>query len=122
MKESCSQNGQLFFLQMAYKKNTYRNYRSSKAVSLKDAINQFFKANHLDKRFTETSIPLIWQEMMGETISSRTLKIFVNDHELFIKLSSAPLKNELMMSKNKIIERMNQEIGEEGYIREIRFL
>jgi hypothetical protein len=107
---------------MTYKKNTYRNYRSSKAVSLKDAINEFFKANRLEKRFTETSIPIIWKEMMGETISSRTLKIFVNDHELFIKLSSSPLKNELMMSKNKIIERINQEIGEQGYIREIRFL
>lgn len=114
---------QLFFFIMKYKKKySFGSARSTKATSLKDAIDLFFKTYKLDKRLVETSIPLIWKNVMGEMISSRTLKIFVNDHQLFIRLSSAPLKNELMMNKSKIIERMNEEVGEEGYITEIRFL
>ncbi len=108
---------------MNYKKKySFGSTRSTKATPLKDAIDLFFKTYKLDKRLVETSIPLIWKNIMGEMISSRTLKIFVKNHELFIRLSSAPLKNELMMNKSKIIDRMNEEVGQEGYIKAIRFL
>ncbi|MCP4522394.1 MAG: DUF721 domain-containing protein [Cytophagales bacterium] len=96
--------------------------RTHKAMPLAEAINLFLRSYRLDKRFVESKIPLIWKNTMGEVISSRTTKIFVNDHYLYLKVSSAPLKKELMMNKDLLIAKINKEVDIQGFIREVRFL
>jgi hypothetical protein len=49
---------------------------------------------------------------MGKTISNYTDKIEIINSTLFIYTSVAPLKHELTYQKSKIIERVNEELGE----------
>ena len=49
---------------------------------------------------------------MGKTIAKYTDKITIINQVLYIQSQVAPLKNELMYQKAKIIERVNEELGE----------
>jgi hypothetical protein len=49
---------------------------------------------------------------MGKTIAKYTDKIEIINQTLFISSTVAPLKNELLYQKEKIIERVNEALGE----------
>jgi hypothetical protein len=49
---------------------------------------------------------------MGKTIANYTDKIEIINTTLFISTNIAPLKNELIYQKTKIIERVNEALGE----------
>jgi len=75
----------------------------------------------LDSKYTATLIKSSWEKLMGRPIASRTSQISLNNGKLRVKLTSAPLKNELNMSKSKILAMLEEEFGE-GIIREIVFI
>ena len=56
---------------------------------------------------------LKWYEMMGPTITKYTKSINLRKTTLYITIESAALKQELSFSKEKIKDRMNEELGEE---------
>ena len=53
-----------------------------------------------------------WEKIMGKTIAKYTDKIEIVQSTLFIHSTVAPLKNELLYQKAKIIERVNEALGE----------
>ena len=55
---------------------------------------------------------------MGKTIAKYTEKIQVINHTLYITTHVAPLKNELLFQKDKIMERLNEILGEK-LVREV---
>ena len=59
-----------------------------------------------------------WEKLFGKTIAKYTLKIFVNKGRLFLTITSAPLRQELMYSREKLMERINEAI-EKDFIKEI---
>ena len=61
---------------------------------------------------SDNELVISWEKIMGKTIAKRTQKIFIKDKKLFVKLNSAPLKSELIMSKSKIMALFFQEFGE----------
>jgi len=87
-------------------------------ISLQDAIKQFLSQSRLKQGIQSLRIEDIWEEIMGKTIAKYTDKIQVINHTLYITSSVAPLKNELLYQKEKIIERINEAMGEK-YIRDV---
>ena len=49
---------------------------------------------------------------MGKTVAKYTDKIQIINSTLFITTTVAPLKNELLYQKEKIIERVNEALGQ----------
>lgn len=95
-----------------------------KEDSIKDfrtAFNQFLKEENLDHTFKQKQVVVNWEKIMGKTIASRTGKIFFKDKTMFVKLDSAPLKQEMQSSKTKILELIAKEIGS-GEVTDVRFL
>jgi hypothetical protein len=81
-------------------------------LSLQDAIQQFLKKSKLNAGIQAVRIEEAWEEIMGKTVAKYTDKIQIINHTLFIHSSVAPLKNELLYQKEKIIERVNEALGE----------
>ncbi len=81
-------------------------------LSLQDAMQQFLKTSRLKHGIQAVRIEALWEEMMGKTIAKYTDKIQIVGSTLFITSSVAPLKNELLYQKDKIIERVNELMGE----------
>jgi hypothetical protein len=49
---------------------------------------------------------------MGKTIARYTDKIQIQGHTLYISTTVAPLRQELLYQKEKIIARVNESLGE----------
>ena len=81
-------------------------------ISLQDAIQQFLNKSRLKSGIQALRIEEIWEEVMGKTIAKYTDKIQLINNTLFVTTSVAPLKNELLFQKEKIIERINEAMQE----------
>ncbi|HMJ46470.1 MAG TPA: DUF721 domain-containing protein [Ferruginibacter sp.] len=81
-------------------------------ISIQDAMKQFLKSSRLKTGIQAIQIEEVWEKIMGKTIAKYTEKIQIIGHTLYITSSVAPLKNELIYQKEKIIERVNEALGE----------
>ena len=86
--------------------------------SMQDALKQFLKQSRLKSSIQALQIEEIWEKIMGKTIAKYTDKIQIINNTLFISTQVGPLKNELLYQKDKIIERVNEALGEKT-IREV---
>jgi len=79
--------------------------------SLKEAIEQLVKTYKIEGKLNEVKLLSSWEKLMGTMVAKRTNELFIRDRKLFVLLSSASLREELNMSRNKILEMLNQEAG-----------
>lgn len=80
--------------------------------SMGDALKIFLQKSRLKPAVQSLQITDIWEQIMGKTIARYTDKIQIVNQTLFINTSVAPLKNELVYQKDKIIQRVNEALGE----------
>lgn len=81
-----------------------------------DSIKALIKAYRLEGKLSEVHITESWAKIMGKPIAMKTQELYFRDHKLFVRLTSAPLKHELNMSKSKVIELLNREVGNEAVL------
>jgi hypothetical protein len=81
-------------------------------LSIGDALKEFLKKSKLKSGMQAMQVKDAWEKIMGKTISNYTDKIEIINSTLFIYTSVAPLKHELSYQKSKIIDRVNEELGE----------
>jgi len=80
--------------------------------SMQDALQQFLKRSRLKGSIQALQIEDVWEKIMGKTVAKYTDKIQIINHTLFVSTQVAPLKNELLFQKEKIIERVNEALGD----------
>ncbi|MDB5223361.1 MAG: hypothetical protein JWN83_2028 [Chitinophagaceae bacterium] len=81
-------------------------------LSLAEAMKEFLKKSRLKGGIQALQIQDAWEKIMGKTIAKYTDKIEIIGSTLFISSTVAQLKNELLYQKPKIIERVNEALGE----------
>lgn len=81
-------------------------------ISLQEAIQQFLRKSRLKSGIQSLRIEEVWEEVMGKTIAKYTDSIQLINSTLYITSTVAPLKNELLYQKEKIIDRINEALGE----------
>jgi hypothetical protein len=94
--------------------------RRSKTISIAEAVNDYIKEMNLGSKLSEVTIINSWEEIVGKAISSRTTKIYIKDHTLYVHLSSSVVRNELLMLREALREKLNGKAGTE-VIKEIVF-
>lgn len=77
-----------------------------------DAMKDFLNKSKLKNGIRALQIEELWEKLMGKTIAKYTDKIQIINQTLFIRTNVGPLKNELLYQKDKIIERVNEAMGE----------
>ncbi|MBB6238603.1 putative nucleic acid-binding Zn ribbon protein [Pedobacter sp. AK013] len=95
--------------------------RKPNDVTVKDAISKMLDVYRLRRKFDETSILSVWPEIMGTAIANRTKQIYIHDKKLFLRIESSVIKNELIMVRHGIIQKLNEHAGSE-VITEMIFL
>lgn len=85
--------------------------RRTNDKSLKEAIEQMLDVYRLRRKFDETSLIASWPDMMGKAIANRTKEMFIRDRKLFIRIESSVIKNEMVMIRSQILDRMNERAG-----------
>lgn len=92
-------------------KNRKFEKRTSELTSVGDAINKLLQTYHIEGKFDEAKLINAWEDVMGKTIANRTEKIYINKDVLFVRVTSAALKHELNMSKQKILTNFTEHLG-----------
>jgi predicted nucleic acid-binding Zn ribbon protein len=77
---------------------------------IKDVLERLLKMYQQKPSFNRVQVRVIWEKLMGTSISNYTERLFIRNNVLYIELSSAPLKQELSMSKSKILTTINQKL------------
>lgn len=80
--------------------------------SLGEAIQQFLDKSRIKGDILALRIDDVWEEVMGKTVARYTDKLQLFGGKLIITTKVAPLKQELMYQKEKIIQRVNEALGQ----------
>jgi len=80
--------------------------------SMRDALKKFLEGSRIKGGIQALQIEDVWEQIMGKTIARYTEKLRIINDTLFITTSVAPLKQELIFQKEKIIQRVNEALGQ----------
>jgi predicted nucleic acid-binding Zn ribbon protein len=76
-------------------------------------MEDYIKEMKLGDKLKEISILNSWENMVGKAISSRTSRIYIKEGVLYVFLKSSIVRNELMMIREALREKLNEKAGSE---------
>ena len=82
-----------------------------KGVLFRDALLVFLREQGLETPLLEYRIIQAWPEVMGEVISRYTKQVFVRERKLQVQITSASLRQNLMMEHKRIAQKLNDYVG-----------
>ena len=82
-------------------------------IELKNLINTFLKKNKLEKGLLNIEVKKAWFDLMNNGVANYTSDVSLRNKTLYIKLSSAALKEELSYGKEKLIKLINEKLDED---------
>ncbi|MDR1200956.1 MAG: DUF721 domain-containing protein [Tannerellaceae bacterium] len=86
--------------------------RRKNAQTIGEVLNDFFKDNaELRKRILEIRVKRAWGEVLGPTIQQYTRNIYIKNNTLYVSLTSSVLRNELTLSRDKLVKSLNDYAG-----------
>ncbi len=86
--------------------------RKSNQQSIGEVLQEFLKQNRLDKKLHHADIIGKWEEIVGKLFAKHTKNIYFIETKLVLEIESPSLRNELLMQKSVIIEKINKLAGE----------
>lgn len=84
--------------------------RFSNEVSISEVLQQFIKVNKLESGMDKIDVEQAWKNLMGNGVNSYTQEVILKGNTLYVKLTSAVLREELSYGKDKIIKMLNDEL------------
>ena len=85
--------------------------RRSKTITIAEAVKDYLREMNLDKKLAETDLLNSWEDIVRKAISSRTSKVYIKDQVLFVHLRSSVVRNELLMVRDALMEKINEKAG-----------
>lgn len=76
-------------------------------------VDRLMKEYKLDKPAKAHKASWLWGQVVGDGVNKYTTRRKVEGTVLHVWLSSAPLKNELMFQRQRILEAINKELGQD---------
>src|SRR5262249_6276345 len=96
----------------------YSMIKRRNEVTLKESIGEWLDSYLLREKLNARLLEQNWEKLFGKIIAKHTKKISVSHKKLFLTVESAPLRQELFYSREKMMARINEAI-EADFIREI---
>ncbi len=87
--------------------------RLSNESSISEVLQQFIQVNKLEAGMDKIDVEQTWKSLMGNGVNSYTQGVILKGSTLYVKLTSAVLREELSYGKQKIIAMINEELRKE---------
>lgn len=87
--------------------------RRSNTQSLAEALRDYISEMRMERKLKEVDIVQSWETLLGKTIARYTRNIYLSKGILFVEITSPVVKNELVMMREEIRQRINKEAEEE---------
>ncbi len=92
--------------------------RKSNQQSIGEALQQFLKENHIDKKLHQADIIGKWEILVGKLFAKHTKQVYFMGSKLVIELDSPALRNEMNMLRTNLIAKIN-EMADDKVVTEI---
>ena len=87
--------------------------RTSNESSISEVLQQFIQVNRLEAGMDKIDVEQAWKNLMGNGVNSYTQEVILKGSTLYVKLTSAVLREELSYGRQKIITMLNEELRKE---------
>ena len=86
--------------------------RRKKILSISEVLQEYKKEMNIDYKLKEVEIINAWEDIAGKAIAKRTKRVYVRNRVLYVETNSPVVRNELLMIREIIKERINEKAGE----------
>lgn len=100
--------------------------RQNEEQSLGDILSRITSRGVIADKFLEVEITALYEKIVGRNVARMTENIYVNKGKLFIKVSSPALRQELVYSREKIKDLVNEKLSDKtdnnlviNYVKEV---
>ena len=87
--------------------------KRTNADTIGNIIKHYLEAEKLDTKMDELRVAELWAEVVGHGVNRYTVNRYVKDGCLYVRLSSATLRYELMLGRSILVKRLNEAVGRE---------
>lgn len=95
--------------------------KRSEAKSVGEIINELLKEQNLEDKLCEHKALDLWPKVVGPLINQRTVERRVDRGILYVRITSAPIRQELSINKTSLLATLNKAVGKD-VLKEIRFI
>ena len=74
-------------------------------------LRKFMREEGLETPLNEQRLINAWKDVLGPTIASYTGDLYIRNQILYVHLTSAPLRQELMMGRELLVKNLNKHVG-----------
>ena len=85
--------------------------RRNNAEQIGEVIRKFFRQNGLESPLNEYRLVDAWKDVVGPTIARYTSNLYIKNQILYVHLTSATVRQELMMGRDILVRRLNEKVG-----------
>lgn len=86
--------------------------RKNEAQPLSKVLETLISENNWTRGLHQIQVQQIWAEQMGNGVMKYTHKLTLKGSTLLVELTSSVLREELSYGKDKIIQNLNDALGE----------
>ena len=94
--------------------------KRTEAKSIAEIIGDFMQQEDIEDAVLEQKALRLWGQVVGPGVNRMTTERFVDNGVITVKISSAALRNDLLLSRSSLIAQLNQLVGK-PVIKEIVF-
>ena len=84
--------------------------RKTNSEQIGQVIQKYLREEGLETPLNQHRLISSWQEVMGQGIMHYTGQVFIKNQTLFVQIRSSVLKQDLMMSRQAIVRRLNEHV------------
>ena len=96
--------------------------RENDTYKIKDLMSSMLKENKLQKGIDQLDVKDVWANVMGNGVMSYTDSVTLKNKTLYVKLTSAALREELSYGKDKIKQMINEKLDNHVSINSIKLM
>ena len=82
-------------------------------------IRSFLRQESLESPLNERRLINSWAEVLGPVIASYTRELYIKNQVLYVHLTSAALRQELMMGRDLLVRNLNRHVGAQVHLLQI---
>ena len=85
--------------------------RRNNTENIGDLLRKFLREEGLETPLNEKRLIDTWGNLLGPAIASYTKELFIKNQVLYVHLTSAALRQELMMQRQKLVDELNRQVS-----------
>ena len=85
--------------------------RRNNAEHIGDVIRLFLRQQGLESPLNEYRLVQAWGDVVGPAMARYTSNLYIKNQTLHVHLTSAVLRQELMMARELLVKNLNRQVG-----------